>query len=315
MHRYWHFLVLLFVFRVASSQEMNPLHNFVSNSLYTVNPAAAGFDGGFTAQLTYSKSWAGIPGSPCSQVLSTGIRMGDEEFYDPQQFVNKPILNLNDRIGLGLSLYNETEGPLRHTGVLLAYAYHISVRSMRLSLGLSGMLTQYHLNTSEFKPIIADDPELYTNTSALVPDFNVGAMLYNRLGFVGLSASGLVNFHKTMDYQQTSPDVSLCAGYKYELNKALAIQPSLLIIQPLSGNLEFTINGKLFIKDRNWLLFSYQSRGLVNAGFGLAISRAMQLGYNYGINTNCLAAHSFGNHSVLLRVDVGSLKKNRNKYN
>ena len=302
-------LIIICFPNIAFSQQLDLSGNYQLNNFYNINPAAAGFDGFFISQLTVSKKWLGINGSPANQVFSNSLRLGDEEFYDPNMFLNRPLINLASRVGIGFTVFNETSGPLRHTGILFAYAYHISIRESRLSFGLSGVISQYYLNTQKFKPVRADDPDLYTNTSAIIPDLNIGAMYYNRMVFIGISANGLVNFNKVMDHTQTFPDIVACGGYKFTINYILKLEPSLFIWKYGQGAFSADINGKLYFRDKNWFLLSYQGNDEVLAGIGLSIKTGMQICYTYAINTNGLASYNAGSQSISLRLDIAALAR------
>ena len=293
--------------RLLQAQETALYSNYMCNNLYNINPAAAGFDGTFISQLTASKKWIGMDGSPANQVFSNSLKLGEEEFYDPNMFINRPFINLAPRVGLGLTMFNEANGPLQHTGILFCYAYHISLRDMRLSFGLSGVVAQYHLNTQEFKPVNANDPSLYTNTSAIVPDINAGAMLYNRSLFAGISANGLVNINKVMGHAKTFPDIVVCGGYKFTINNIFKFEPSLFIWRYGNGTFSTDVNGKLYFRDKNWLLLSYQGNGEVLAGFGLSLNAGLQICYTYAISTTGLATYNAGSQSISLRADIATL--------
>jgi len=302
-------LLLLNCTLLLHAQDIGLYRNYLYNNFYNLNPAAAGFDGAFISQITVAKKWMGISGSPTSQVFSNSLRLGEDEFYDPHKFIIRPFINLAPRVGLGFTVYNETSGPLRHTGLLLAYAYHISIYESRLSFGLSGLISQYHLDAGEFEPVNTDDPSLYSSTTAIVPDVNFGAMYYNRQFFTGISANGLVNFKKVMDHTKTFPDIIVCGGYKFKINKTYKFEPSLFIWRYGQGSYSTDINCKLYFKDKNWLLLSYQGSSEALFGFGLSIRNGIQLCYYYSTNTNGLASYNAGSQSISFRVDIAELVK------
>ncbi len=302
-------LILITFSQIIYCQEINQLKDYFSNSLYNLNPAAAGYNGGFITQLSFSKNWTDVPGSPECQVLSNSIRLGEEEFYDPKMFKTKPILNLSNHASLGFTVYNETEGPLQHTGFMAAYAYHIYINDMRLSLGLAGMLTQYNLNTQLFKPADIPDPDLYNNNSAFIPEINFGVMLYNRLFYSGISFNGLKNFKKIMDHQQTQPDVVLFAGNKFILNEKYIFEPSLFLWKYGNGTYSADINAKMYYKDNNWLLFAYHGTGEIIAGIGIGLKQWLQLGYTYNINTSGLSSLLGGSQNITLIANIAVLKQ------
>jgi type IX secretion system PorP/SprF family membrane protein len=251
----------------------------------------------------------GMKDSPSSQVFSSSVRLGAEEFYDPEMLINRPVINFAPRVGIGLSIFNETNGPLRHTGLLFAYAYHIPIRENRLSFGLSGKVTQYHLNTQDFKPVTTDDPGLYDNTSAIVPDVNFGAMYYGRKLFIGIAANELVNFNKVMDHTKSFPDIVVYGGYKFLINSNFKFEPSLYFWEFGKGIFLADINCKLYYRNKNWLLLAYHGSGNILAGIGLSIKKEIQMSYTYAASTAGIATYYSGNHAISIRVDIGGLVK------
>lgn len=301
--------ILIGVLTPIQAQELTQLKDYNSNCLYNINPAAAGYDGGFNSQLSYTKSWVGMPGSPECQIFSNSIRLGEEEFYNPKSFIIRPLINLSNHVSLGFTLFNETEGPLQHIGFMFAYAYHIALDNMRLSLGLSGMLTQYHLNTSYFDPSNPNDPNLYTNTTALIPDINAGVLLYDRLFYVGASANGLANFDQIMDHQQTQPDLVLFSGNKFEVNDRYIIEPSLFGWRYGTGTYSMDINAKIYYLEDNWLLLSYHTTGEMIIGIGIKLRPGLKLGYTYTLSTNGLTSLFGGSQNISLLANIEVLKK------
>jgi type IX secretion system PorP/SprF family membrane protein len=274
------------------------------DNLYNLNPAASGFNGSFISHISVSKKWLGINGSPSTQVFSNSIRLGEEEFYDPNMFLNRPLINIAKRVGLGLTIFNESNGPLYHTGLLFAYAYHLPVQRNRLSFGLSGIITHYRLNTKEFEPIDEADPDLYTNNSALIPDANLGMMYYNRQFFIGISAISLFNASKIMDHINTFPDIVVCGGYKFDVNNNFKLEPSLFIWRFGDGEFSADYNAKLFFRNEFWLLISYKGNKDISAGISLNLKTGLHLQYSYAVNTTGLADFYQGSHYISLQVNV-----------
>jgi type IX secretion system PorP/SprF family membrane protein len=300
------FLLIIYCSQLLQAQEPSMYSNYLCNNFYNINPAAAGFDGSFISQITASKKWVGMNGSPADQVFSNSMRLGEEEFYDPNMFLNRPFINLAPRVGLGFTVFNESNGPLRHTGAMFAYAYHLSLRENRLSFGLSGVISQHFLNTQEFKPV-NPDASLYSNTSSIIPDVNAGIMFYNRNLFTGISANGLVNLNRAMDHTSTFPDIIVCGGYRIIINNFFKVEPSLFIWKYGQGAFSVDVNGKLYFRDKNWLLLSYLGNGEVLTGIGLNLKTGLQICYTYSINTTGLATYNDGSHSISIRADIATL--------
>jgi type IX secretion system PorP/SprF family membrane protein len=291
------------------AQDLSLYRNYLSNNLYNINPAAAGFDGAFISDLTVSKKWIGMNGSPSGQVFSNSLRLGDEEFYDPNMLLNRPFFHFAPRVGVGLTVFNESSGPLRHTGMVFAYAYHISMRENRLSFGISGILTQYHVSVEEFKPVTEDDPSLYTNSRAVIPDMNFGAMYYNRHLFSGISINGLLNLNTETGLVKNYPNLVVYGGYKFTINTNIKFEPSLFIMEYGHGTVlpDFTL--KLYYRDKNWLAVCYKANAEIETDIGLSIKKGIQLICSYAVSTTGLANYTAGSQSISMRFDLAALEK------
>jgi type IX secretion system PorP/SprF family membrane protein len=293
---------------ILPAQDITLFKNYSYNNLYNVNPAAAGFDGAFISDLSVTKKWVGMNGSPCGQVFSNSLRLGEEDFYDPNMLLNRPMFQFAPRVGVGLSVFNESSGPLRHTGMLFAYAYHIPLRENRLSFGISGILTQYHLNVEEFRPSSEDDPSLYTNPKAFVPDVNFGVMYYNRHLYSGLSVNGILKFNTEAGPKKNYPDLVIYGGYKFPINQNFKFEPSLFIMEYGHGSLLTDFNLKAYYLDKNWLSLSYKANAELEAAIGLTIKKGIQLIYSYGVSTTGMASYSAGSQSISIQFDVAALE-------
>jgi type IX secretion system PorP/SprF family membrane protein len=308
------YLIILFTYLpIVHSQDYSFYSNYQTNNFFNLNSAAAGFDGAFISQISVSTKWMGLADAPTCQVFSNSIRLGEEEFYDPNKFVNRPFINLANRVGLGLTLYNESNGPVRHTGILFAYSNHFPIRNSRLSFGISWIISQYALNTEKFKAVQPNDPYLYTNSSTIVPDVNLGILYYNQMMFMGISVNGVANYKEVMDRRKNIPDFILCGGYKFSLNKLIKFEPSLFVLNIGQKTISYDINNKLYFKGKNWLILAYRSTGELMPGLGIGIKSWLQMAYNCIIGTGGIESYAYESHQIALRIDISALMKRHNK--
>lgn len=300
-------LAIVSISHFLSAQESSLYRNYMFNNFYNLNSAAAGYDGNFISQITISKKWLGIKDSPSSQVLSNSIRLGKWDYFDKNNYYYSPGKSFINKIGVGFTFFNETNGPIRHTGVLMAYAYHIPLRTGQLSFGLSGIVAQYGLNTDKFKPIEVNDPTLYYTTSAVVPDANFGMLFYNRNLFAGVSINGLINLNRVMDHTNMTPAITACAGYRIGITSEVKVEPSVFAIRDGQKRFSTDINAKLYYTNRYWVLLSYQSSGGFQGGFAMNIKTGLQLSYAVAVSTSGLANRLQNSQNISLRADIAAL--------
>lgn len=120
-------LAIIFVILIGASvhAQLNPLSSQYYTNQYLINPSFAGFGHGLKINGAYRKLWSNVPGAPLTQNLTV-----DYGF---------------DRVGLGLTVNNESAGLQRQTRVLGSYAYHLSLNGsdQELHFGMSlGFMNQ-----------------------------------------------------------------------------------------------------------------------------------------------------------------------------
>ena len=105
--------------------QLNPLSAQYYTNQYLINPAFAGAGQGIKVNGAYRKLWSNVPGSPLTQNLTV-----DYGF---------------NKVGLGLTVNNESAGLQRQTRVVGSYAYHLQLNenNHQLHFGVSlGFMSQ-----------------------------------------------------------------------------------------------------------------------------------------------------------------------------
>lgn len=112
-------IALAFTSNLAIAQ-LNPMGAMYFQNQYLGNPAFAGTQTGMDLSLGIRKQWSNIPGSPLMQAVTASY-------------------GLNDKVGLGLNIYNDKAGLFKRTRTVASYAYHLPLSgdNQRLSFGLS----------------------------------------------------------------------------------------------------------------------------------------------------------------------------------
>lgn len=112
-------IALALISNVAVAQ-LNPMAAMYFQNQYLGNPAFAGTESGMDLSMGIRKQWSNIPGSPLMQAVTASY-------------------GLNDKVGLGLNIYNDKSGLFKRTRTVASYAYHLPLNGdgQRLSFGLS----------------------------------------------------------------------------------------------------------------------------------------------------------------------------------
>jgi type IX secretion system PorP/SprF family membrane protein len=225
--------------------------------------------------------------------------------------------------GVGIAFVSDHIGANVQNSLTASYAYHIPVSgTMKVSIGASGGITQHSLDFSKIQ--VKDNPDQAILASgqlnSIQPIINVGAWLYSRHFFLGISANQLIfdNFNYankdvaagTYSWLGTTyPHYFLTAGYRYDVNEEWAIIPSTMIKRVSQAPISYDINLKAIHKDRFWFGGSYRHKDAVVGLLGVNISSFINLGYSYDYTLSDINERSKGSHEVV----VGIMLNNRHR--
>lgn len=104
----------------AATAQLSPMGALYFQNQYLGNPAMAGSAKGLNLNMGYRQQWSRIPGGPVMQTFTADYK-------------------LNDKLGLGLNVYNDQAGLLKRTRSVASYAYHLPLNDddRKFSFGLS----------------------------------------------------------------------------------------------------------------------------------------------------------------------------------
>lgn len=269
-----------------------------------VNPAIAGSEFDPVLNVSASKTWLGITESPSTQMLSTSLRIGNFDFYNPKMFLNKTGLKAYEKIGLGAVVYNHQEGPVSNRGAQLAYAYHIPFRQSRLSLGLAGSFNSYMLDQSGFKPVNPADPGIdYSRESLNAFNANIGVYYYTPDYFAGISALNL--FPGPENYNIQATEFSLQGGYIFKDPGKVMLEPSVIINYNEEEEFSFDIYTKMYFMRLNWVAIAYHSYKAFSIQTGLRI-RKFYISYSVRAHLSKIVRYNAGTHEIGLGLNIGT---------
>ncbi|MBT8209683.1 MAG: PorP/SprF family type IX secretion system membrane protein, partial [Eudoraea sp.] len=204
---------------------------------------------------------------------------------------------MNDRTGLGISLYTQTEGVLRNYGVLANYAYGVKLSDKsnftfgaNLSYYNSGV-DQNRVNTVEDDPFISGFQD--TSLLSFQPGFNLSYGNWD----IGMFAENLFDYNlKTNESLTEFKDKTYSGHLQYTHqfeNDAGILEGGRLM--PLArarkvGEEEFVLGGNLILDlpKLGWLQGGYDSFYGASAGIGFNLNRRLSIGYTMekGLSSN-----------------------------
>ena len=305
------FLVLWGLQGLKAQQEAQ-FTQFMYNQLY-INPGYAGARNSTSLLALYRNQWLGFEGSPESKLIS----------------FNTPLLN--NRIGLGVTINNHTQGITDAVDASLAYAYNLQINEgTSLRFGIQGSIHHFSTDFSDPSVFIRDpnDPSIRENETATktTGNFGMGIYLSIKQMYFGLSVPNFypseITFNEignVLKVAKQSPHYYFSAGMLLQANENFAVKPAVLLKyvknapSDVDANLSFIFNRLLTVGA------SYRFGGDGTAGENgssgglgsgdsidlLAMYQVNKLGigvaYDFGLSE--LSKQTSGSFEILLRFD------------
>ncbi len=258
--------------------QLYPLGAQYFHNQYLGNPATAGIDSGFRADLSNRVQWNDVPGAPVNQVFTGVLRTG--------------------KVGLGLSLNKEKEGLMNSLRTMATLAYHLPLNNdQKLHFGLSvGMLTQ----RIRIEDIVGNqgDPSVSNyNSREFFLDGDYGMAYTNSKLKVQLAIPNLKNFFNT-DYFRTSNFSVFYSAITYKIgnpsNKNSMLMEPIIAFRGVKGFKNIMDAGTKisFSNDRLNLSGIYHSTGNSTFGIGFNYNSAIGISSMYSTGTSVLRGFS-----------------------
>nr|WP_321414826.1 type IX secretion system membrane protein PorP/SprF [uncultured Allomuricauda sp.] len=297
------FLIFINLFLVKGQELTIPqLSQYLSDNPFVMSPSYAGIGDFVKVRMNGVTQWVGIKDAPDTQSLSADVRLGN-------------------RSGIGIVIYNDSNGETKQRGGKVSFAHHLTLNKyddQYFSFALSFNLNQFRIDIENFDP--NSDPAVINDRSSSNPNFDVG-LLYRRKGFyLSVNSANILNkeFEKfnPIFEPNTLRNYYLYSGYKFRKNLRtdFEIEPSILFQYFESDGRSITdINTKF-----KWYDFlNYYYAGItyrfLNDQFGspLYIAPVIGLkkgdfyfGYSYQVIMNEILGYSKGTHVLTLGIDL-----------
>ena len=288
-------IFLLVTLQVAAQQDPIFTQYMFNGQIY--NPAYAGMweKIGFTALVR--EQWAGINRAPLTEAVS---------FHTP--------LN-NESVGLGLNIMNDTYGREQRLSVLADYSYEIYLTPQRrLRFGIKfgfvnykNPLTEYKLYPdNEFDIAFSQDVNLN-----FLPNFGIGAFLYQDNYYIGLAIPKLVENDLKDNYHNYSTKAELRTlylngGYIFQFytGNKIVLKPTSMIRASLGVPIQWDLAINVFLKEKLWLGIMNRSGNAVCATAQWMFNNNMRLGFAMDITYNDIFPYQNGTYEFTIGYDV-----------
>ena len=279
--------------------QQNPLFTqYMFNGL-VINPAYTGSHESMTTTFAARSQWTGLKGAPQTQVAS---------LHSPLKL---------SRSAAGAVFVHDKVGVISQYMAYGTYAYRIPIsKHAKLAVGGQAGVTYYQANLSELNIITQTgqpDPIFSQNESRMLPNLGIGAYIYSKRSYIGISLPTLINnrWNDQDAYTQARQKrhYFLSAGHVFPLGQNLKFKPNVLLKWIEGGTFQYDLNANMLIHEIVWVGVSYRMKDSVDGLLELNINNQLSLGYSYGYPISSLAAVQTGTHEVVLNYRI-----NRNKH-
>jgi type IX secretion system PorP/SprF family membrane protein len=294
-------VIVAMVLSQTSQAQFEPqFTQYMFNEMF-INPAYAGSREQISATMVYRNQWVGLEGAPKTQTAS----------------IHGPLMN--KKLGLGLTIMNESIGVTKQLSVYGNYAYRIQAGSNgAFAMGIQAGFINHQENLSEVITNEENDNEFLFNTPRVVlPNAGYG-MYYNTDRFyAGLSiprmfknkVAGDGSSEVTSNFEFKYWHYYLTTGYVFAVSENVKLKPSLMVkaVQGAPVNADITL--KALFMDVFWLGFSYRTEDSFSALGVFQITPKLRMGYSYDYTLTELSNYSNGTHEINLGYDFSFNKK------
>ena len=275
---------------IAKAQ-LNPLSAQYFTNQYLINPAFAGADQGLKLNGAYRKLWSNVPGSPLTQNLTA-----DYGF---------------NKVGLGLTVNNESAGLQRQTRVVGSYAYHLPLNDngQQLHFGVSlGFMSQRLENADIYgnpnDPTVGqyNDRKTYLDGDfgvAYTSDkLNVQAAIPNLKSVLKkdvIKLADVATFYTAVSYK-----INLSEGIEgMDVEPKVAYRGVKGFDNIWDAGAQFSITNKQVM-----LLGMYHSTKNATFGLGMDYKKKYLISGTYTTQTSALSSYTNGSFELNLRLNL-----------
>jgi type IX secretion system PorP/SprF family membrane protein len=299
---------LLLTVASSYSQELNApvATQYLADNPFVISPTYAGIGDNFRINLNGYKQWVGIENAPQNQSLYADFRVMDKS-------------------GVGITLYNDSNGSTHQAGGKLSFAHHIILdyySKQYLSFGISYIYNSFRLdlpnstpNSTSNSTSSTNDPGITDNRATTNNNFEIG-FLYRFKNFYA-SATATNILQKNLDFTTTKLEPNLLtnyqlySGYVFDAGNRSELEPSVFYqLYQSDGRSVTDLNLKYRkynrYEDYYWVGASYRfMNDQIGQPLGVGPIVGMQkglisFGYSYQVTLNGLAAHNSGTHSLTI---------------
>jgi len=283
-------LITIFIINTSHSQQEILLTKYTYNSLF-FNPAYAGSHGESigTANVQYRNQWIGFDGAPITLMAGGEINL------------------FRDKVGIGLTVYNENIGVERRNEIATNYAYRIKLNKGYLCGGLRLGMSFFN---NDFTRATSEVPESNFTSYNIISG---GAGIYYHTDglYFGASVPTLFVASKSKSIGDRVPHIyfhtGLMIGDEYS---AVKFEPSILFNIQKSVKPQFTFGTNAWFSDDFAVGVHWRSEDAVALSSEIHFMEKFKFGIAYDFTISPIRNHSSGTLEAMFGYKFTTNKNN-----
>lgn len=292
--------LLLTQVQLSHAQLEPQFTQYMFNEMF-INPAYAGSREAISLTAAYRNQWVGIDGAPVTETFSA----------------HAPLRN--KKVGLGISVLNETIGVTHDLGVYANYAYRVPMINGSFALGLQAGVINHQEQLLDVKTQEDGDNSFIANTPQLtLPNVGFGTYFSKKHYYVGFSIPRLLqNQVDITSSKMVTNQVHisywhyyLMGGYVYDLTDGVKLKPTFMLKAVSGAPLEADIGLHALFNNVFWFGASYRTKDSWAAITQIQVTKQLRVGYSYDYSTTGLQKYNSGTHEITLGFDF-TFNKNK----
>ena len=289
-------ILAIVVAAFTSNAQQDPMYTQYMFNTQTINPAYAGTWESVGFMALARNQWAGWNGAPETFTFS----------------LQAPLKN--ERVALGLNVVGDKVGQVKRFDISADYSYLVPLSErINLRLGLKGGFVNYTNNLQDYDIIDPNDPNFVGRINSFKPNFGVGAFLYSKRAYLGLSVPRVINVKLDTDMQSNAIQAEirhyfLIAGAVFDLGENVKFKPTMLTKASFTSEtgtpVQFDFTGNFLIKEKLWLGGMFRTGSSYGFIAQWIFENKLRVGYAIDFASNNIKHHNNGTHEVMVSYEL-----------
>jgi type IX secretion system PorP/SprF family membrane protein len=287
---------------IAQELTIPQLSQYIADNPFIMSPTYAGVGDHIKVRLNGLTQWVGIEDAPDTQTLAADARIGN-------------------RSGIGMLLYNDSNGETKQRGSRVSFAHHLILDRYDdefLSFGISYNFNQFRIDIENFRD--NNDPSVTDDRATTNHNFDLGVLYRLDNFYLSLNASNILNknleaFNPIFE-PNTLRNYYLYTGYSFSKNNnsKIEVEPSLFFQWFENDGRSVTdLNAKFRFHDFEDYYYLGLTYRFLNDQIGTPLYIApiaglkksnFYFGYSYQVIANEILGYSSGTHVLTVGMDL-----------